>query len=150
MRSIALAAAALACAVSATTLPAQGSAAAPTPAAAAPVPVIGILLPANGSRVTSPVTVRFRLVNYGVAPAGTNMERTGHFHLLIDSKAGEPGTVIPADSLHIHYGKGQIEVSVPMAPGRHVLRAVLGDYQHKVIGPALVSAPVTVTVRKGR
>ncbi|MCC7054719.1 MAG: DUF4399 domain-containing protein [Gemmatimonadaceae bacterium] len=116
----------------------------------APAPEIGILLPANNARVTSPVTVRFRLANYGVAPAGTNMERTGHFHILIDREAGAPGTVIPADSLHVHYGKGQIEVSVPMTPGRHVLRAVLGDYQHKVIGPELVSAPVTVTVRAPR
>ena len=117
-------------------------------AAPAPAPQIGILLPAANARVTSPVTVRFRLANYGVAPAGTNMERTGHFHLLIDNEAGAPGTVIPADSLHVHYGKGQIEVSVPMTPGRHVLRAVLGDYQHKVIGPELVSAPVTITVRR--
>lgn len=116
-------------------------------APAAPAPQIGILLPANNARVTSPVTVRFRLANYGVAPAGTNMERTGHFHVLIDSEAGEPGTVIPADSLHVHYGKGQIEVSLPVPKGRHVLRAVLGDYQHKVIGPELVSAPVTITVR---
>lgn len=115
------------------------------PAAALP-PVIGILTPANGATVTSPVTVRFRLVNYGVAPAGTNVERTGHFHLLIDGEAGAPGTVIPADSMHIHFGKGQIEVTVPVPLGRHILRAVLGDYLHKVIGPELVSAPVTIRV----
>jgi Domain of unknown function (DUF4399) len=117
-----------------------------TPPAATPAPVIGILLPTNGATVTSPVTVRFRLVNYGVAPAGTNMDRTGHFHLLIDDEAGAPGTVIPADSMHIHYGKGQIEVTVPIPPGRHTLRAVLGDHMHRVIGPELVSAPVTIRV----
>jgi Domain of unknown function (DUF4399) len=114
--------------------------------AAPPTPTIGILLPANRSRVTSPVRVRFRLVDFGVAPAGTVMERTGHFHLLIDAAAGEPGTIIPADSVHLHYGKGQIEVMVPMSPGRHVLRAVLGDGGHKVISRELVSAPVTITV----
>ncbi len=118
--------------------------------AAAPRPVIGILLPTNGATVTSPVTVRFRLVNFGVAPAGTNVAGTGHFHLLIDDTAGAPGTIIPADSMHIHYGKGQIEVSVPVPPGRHTLRAVLGDYLHKVISADLVSAPVTVQVVKGR
>ncbi len=115
-------------------------------AAAAPAPSIGILLPTSNATVTSPVTVRFRLVNYGVAPAGMQMERTGHFHLLIDDDAGAAGTVIPADSLHVHYGKGQIEVSVPVPLGRHTLRAVLGDYQHKVIGPELVSKPVTIRV----
>jgi hypothetical protein len=115
-------------------------------AAATPAPIIGILLPTSNATVTSPVTVRFRLVNYGVAPAGTQVERTGHFHLLIDDAAGAAGTVIPADSLHIHYGKGQIEVTAPVPLGRHTLRAVLGDYQHKVIGPELVSDPVTIRV----
>jgi hypothetical protein len=115
-------------------------------AAAEPAPVIGLLAPSNGARVSSPFTVRFRLVNYGVAPAGTNVDNTGHFHLLVNDAAGAPGTVIPADATHIHYGKGQIEVSVNLAPGRYTLRAVLGDYQHKVISPALVSAPITVTV----
>ena len=118
--------------------------------AAAPAPIIGILLPTNNATVTSPVTVRFRLVNYGVAPAGTQMASTGHFHLLIDDDAGAAGTIIPADSLHIHYGKGQIEVSAPVPLGRHTLRAVLGDHQHKVIGPELVSAPVSINVVKGR
>jgi hypothetical protein len=122
---------------------AQGTPAATPPL---PAPAIGILLPANGARVTSPVTVRFRLANYGVAPAGMSFDRTGHFHLLIDVEAGAAGTVIPTDSQHVHFGKGQIEVSVPLSPGRHVLRAVLGDYQHKVIGTELVSSPITVTV----
>lgn len=128
-------------------LPARAQSVAPAAPAA---PIIGILLPTNGATVTSPVTVRFRLVNYGVAPAGTNVERTGHFHLLIDDEAGAAGTIIPADSMHIHYGKGQIEVTVPVPLGRHTLRAVLGDYTHKVIGPELVSAPVTIRVVKRR
>jgi len=119
-------------------------------ATAVPSPIIGILLPANGATVTSPVTVRFRLVNYGVAPAGTNVDRTGHFHILIDNEAGAPGTIIPADSMHIHYGKGQIEVTVPVPLGRHTLRAVLGDHTHKVISPELVSAPVTIRVVPAR
>ena len=136
---------ALALSVASTSLQAQVVAPATIPA-----PIIGILLPTNNATVTSPVTVRFRLVNYGVAPAGTQMERTGHFHLLIDDAAGAAGTIIPADSLHIHYGKGQIEVSAPVPLGRHTLRAVLGDYQHKVIGPELVSEPVTIRVVAGR
>jgi len=119
-------------------------------AQAAPAPMIGILLPTNGATVTSPVTVRFRLVNYGVAPAGTNVDRTGHFHVLIDDEAGAPGTIIPADSMHIHYGKGQIEVTVPVPLGRHTLRAVLGDYTHKVISTDLVSAPVSIRVVPAR
>ncbi len=137
-------AAAVALLCAAPSLPAQAA------AGAAPAPVIGILLPTNGATVTSPVTVRFRLVNYGVAPAGTNVDRTGHFHILIDDEAGAPGTIIPADSMHIHFGKGQIEVTVPIPLGRHTLRAVLGDYTHKVISTDLVSAPVSIRVVPAR
>lgn len=133
---------ALALSVVATSLHAQ--------AVSAPAPIIGILLPTNNATVTSPVTVRFRLVNYGVAPAGMQMAGTGHFHLLIDNDAGAAGTIIPADSMRLHYGKGQIEVTVPVPLGNHTLRAVLGDYQHKVIGPELVSPPVSIRVVAGR
>ena len=141
MRLASLTFCALALSVATQTLTAQTVA-----ASAPPAPIIGILLPTEHATVTSPVTVRFRLVNYGVAPAGTQMERTGHFHLLIDAEAGAAGTIIPADSMHIHYGKGQIEVSAPVPLGRHTLRAVLGDYQHHVIGPELVSAPIAIKV----
>jgi hypothetical protein len=115
--------------------------------AAPAVPSIAIVAPAAGARVTSPVTVRFRLSNYGVAPAGISVDRTGHFHVLINTEAGAPGSIIPTDSQHVHLGKGQIEAVLTLTPGRHVLRAVLGDAMHRVIGPELVSAPVTITVR---
>ncbi|MES3035854.1 MAG: DUF4399 domain-containing protein [Gemmatimonadota bacterium] len=145
MRTLSLSAGALLLLAVAPSLRAQAAA-----VEAAPTPVIGILLPTNGATVTSPVTVRFRLANYGVAPAGMNVDRTGHFHLLIDSEAGAPGTIIPADSMHVHYGKGQIEVTVPVPLGRHTLRAVLGDYTHKVISTDLVSAPVSIRVVPSR
>ena len=146
MRILPLTVFAIALSVAPVTLQAQAAAA----PAAAPAPIIGILLPANNATVSNPVTVRFRLVNYGIAPAGINVEKTGHFHLLIDSEASAAGTIVPADSQHVHFGKGQIEVSVTLPLGKHVLRAVLADYTHKVIGPELVSAPVTVKVVAGR
>ena len=142
MRLLTLTAYAIALGVAAPTVHAQAAATAPAP----PAPIIGFLAPSNNATVTSPVTIRFRLVNYGVAPAGMPFEKTGHFHLLIDAQAGGPGTVVPADSQHIHFGKGQIEVTVPLSLGKHTLRAVLADYQHKEIGPELVSAPITVKV----
>ena len=149
MRISTLPVAALGFLLAAPLLRAQAAAAAAI-TAPAPTPMIGILLPSDRATVSSPVTVRFRLVNYGVAPAGTNVERTGHFHILIDEEAGAPGTIIPADSTHIHFGKGQIEVTVPVPLGRHTLRAVLGDYTHKVISRELVSAPVSIRVVPSR
>jgi hypothetical protein len=122
------------------------AAAAPAPQ---PAPEIFIREPRNGAVVSSTFTVVFGLRNYGVAPAGANFPRTGHFHLLIDGAPVPPvGTVVPADSLNRHFGSGVIETKLTLAPGRHRLRAVLADHEHKVIGPELVSKEITITVRK--
>lgn len=126
-----------------TALVAQGG----TAAAAAPAPEIFFRAPANGATVGPNFPVVFGLRNYGVAPAGVRMPNTGHFHILIDTEAPAAGVVIPGDSLHRHFGAGQIETMLTLSPGPHTLRLVLGDADHKVIGPALVSAPIRITVR---
>src|SRR5262245_38659156 len=43
----------------------------------------------NGDVVTSPVKVQFGLTGMGVALAGVEKEKTGHHHLLIDTKLSE-------------------------------------------------------------
>jgi hypothetical protein len=127
---------------------AAAQAAAPTaPATPAPRPEIHLRAPANGATVPRTFSVAFGLRNFGVAPAGVNMTSTGHFHLLINVEAPAAGTVIPTDSLHRHFGSGAIETTITLAPGTYTLRAVLGDFEHKVISRDLVSAPVRVTVR---
>jgi hypothetical protein len=102
--------------------------------------------PADGDTVPSTFTVVFGLRNYGVAPAGVNMQRTGHFHVLVDAEAPPVGAVIPADANHRHYGMGQIETQLTLLPGEHTLRAVLGDHAHAVLD-SLVGAPVRIVVR---
>ena len=77
-----------------------------------------------------------------------NLPTTGHFHVIINATPPAPGMIVPADSLHRHYGGGQIETSLTLAPGRYTLRLVLADFEHKVIGPPLISAPIHITVRK--
>lgn len=122
-----------------------------TPAAAAkpaPAPEIFLRAPRNGTTVPTTFPVEFGLRNYGVAPAGINVANTGHFHILINSEAPPVGTIIPTDSLHRHFGAGQIETTLTLAPGTYTLRVVLGDFEHKVISPQLVSAPVRITVRR--
>ena len=114
----------------------------------APPPEIFFRAPANGATVAATFPVVFGLRNYGVAPAGANISGTGHFHILVDVEAPPAGTVIPQDSLNLHFGKAVIETRITLPPGKHTLRLVLGDFEHKVIGPALVSAPITITVRK--
>jgi hypothetical protein len=124
-----------------------------TPAASAPKPPppaeIFFRSPADGATVTESFAVVFGLRNYGVAPAGVNVTGTGHFHIIINKEAPAAGVVIPPnDSVYRHFGNGAIETTLTLAPGTYTLRAVLGDFEHKVINATLVSKPIRVTVRK--
>ncbi|HBK55785.1 MAG TPA: rod shape-determining protein RodA [Xanthomonadales bacterium] len=105
-----------------------------------------ILSPKSGEVVTSPVTVVFGLSGMGVAPAGLNVEGTGHHHLLIDVAIPDPGKPIPADDQHRHFGKGQTEATIELAPGRHTLQLLLGDHLHIPHDPPIASEPITITV----
>lgn len=111
-------------------------------------PEIFIREPATGATVPPTFTVVFGLRNYGVAPAGIKVDNTGHFHIIIDGPVPAVGAVIPPnDSIHRHYGTGAIEAKLTLRPGTYTLRLVLADFEHKVIGPDLISAPVTITVK---
>jgi len=103
--------------------------------------------PQDGDTVTSPVTVRFGLRGMGVAPAGINMESTGHHHLLIDTELPPFNLPVPADAQHVHFGKGQTETTIELAPGTHRLQLLLGDFRHVPHDPAVVSSAIMVTVR---
>ncbi|WP_170411682.1 DUF4399 domain-containing protein [Ruegeria atlantica] len=108
----------------------------------------------DGDTVSSPVTVVFGLSGMGVAPAGTEAENTGHHHLLIDRPPigeGEDGVDelaygLPSDDNHMHFGAGQTEVTLELAPGAHTLQLVLGDAGHVPHSPPIVSQVITVKV----
>ena len=102
--------------------------------------------PQDGATVKSPVTVRFGLRGMGVAPAGVAIENTGHHHLLIDAELPPQNVPVPADANHVHFGKGQTEASVTLAPGRHRLQLLLGDHLHIPHDPPVASKPITITV----
>ena len=106
-----------------------------------------IISPLDGAIVSGPVIVRFGLSGMGIAPAGVPMANTGHHHLLIDT--GLPPLVqpVPADEHHRHFGKGQTEASVTLAPGEHRLQLLLADHLHLPHDPPVVSEPITITVQ---
>lgn len=104
------------------------------------------ITPADGASVTSPVLVRFGLSGMGVAPAGTDKDKTGHHHLLIDRTLEEADDPIPADDNHRHFGGGQTETTVELAPGEHTLQLVLGDHNHIPHMPPVMSKVITITV----
>ena len=106
-----------------------------------------ILLPHHGEVVSSPVKVVFGLDGIGVAPAGAKIENTGHHRLLIDVDAPDRDLSIPSDARHRHFGKGQTEATIVLAPGKHTLQLLLGDYTHIPHQPAIISARIQITVR---
>ncbi|MDJ1007638.1 MAG: DUF4399 domain-containing protein [Paracoccaceae bacterium] len=108
----------------------------------------------DGMTVSSPLTIVFGLSGMGVAPAGVEMEMTGHHHLLIDRPplgegqfgAEEFELALPNDENHRHFGGGQTEVTVELVPGDHTLQLVVGDHNHVPHNPPIVSDVITVTV----
>ncbi|WP_299951835.1 DUF4399 domain-containing protein [uncultured Ruegeria sp.] len=108
----------------------------------------------DGDTVQSPVKIVFGLGGMGVAPTGVEKENTGHHHLLIDRPPlgqGEDGADeltygLPADDNHMHFGGGQTEVTLDLAPGEHTLQLVLGDAGHVPHATPVVSEVITITV----
>jgi hypothetical protein len=123
------------------------SAGAGEPTAAPEGAVAYIISPANGATVSSPVTVVFGLKGMGVAPAGTEKANTGHHHLLIDIDAPALDQPLPASAQLIHFGGGQTQTVLELAPGTHTLQLVLGDMNHIPHNPPVVSEKVTITVK---
>ena len=102
----------------------------------------------DGSVLPQNATIRFGLVNMGVAPAGIDKANTGHHHLLIDAKLPPLDEPIPNDFNHLHFGAGQTEATVTLSPGRHTLQLLLGDANHVPHDPPVMSQPITVTVTR--
>ncbi|MDH4383189.1 MAG: DUF4399 domain-containing protein [Gammaproteobacteria bacterium] len=106
-----------------------------------------IISPAAGAVVKSAVTVVFGLrAPWGVAPAGTKLEKTGHHHLLVDAPLPDLTQPVPKDAQHLHFGGGQTETTLTLAPGKHTLQLLLGDFAHVPHQPPVMSEVVTITV----
>ncbi|PJC69515.1 MAG: rod shape-determining protein RodA, partial [Zetaproteobacteria bacterium CG_4_8_14_3_um_filter_59_5] len=54
-----------------------------------------------------------------VQPAGEIVDGTGHHHLIVDGDCIAEGAAVPKDDTHMHFGKGQIETTLKLAPGEH-------------------------------
>ena len=101
--------------------------------------------PADGAEVKSPVKVVFQVEGAEVKPAGELVEGTGHHHIIIDGAATGAGEAVAKDETHIHYGGGQTEAELELAPGQHTLTLQFADGMHRSYGPEL-SKTISVTV----
>jgi len=106
-----------------------------------------IIYPQDGQKIKGPFTVRFGLRGMGVTRAGDTTANVGHHHLLVDAEGELSRTdPIPTDRRHLHFGGGQTETQLDLPPGKHSLQLVLGDAEHKLFNPPVISKKITVTV----
>jgi hypothetical protein len=91
-------------------------------------------LPADG-KVDMPFVLKFGLSDgWGLAPIAKPMGgKSGHHHLLINTKLPLDITKpIAFSEKYVHFGKGQMETVLNLAPGKHTLRLLLADHEHKL------------------
>lgn len=106
-----------------------------------------IISPRNGERIHGAFWCRFGLRNMGVTHAGDATPNLGHHHLLIDvDEPLNPDEPIPSDKKHLHFGAGQTETRLDLPRGRHTLQLVLGNAEHMLFDPPVVSRKITIFV----
>lgn len=99
----------------------------------------------DGATVSSPFYVAFEVMGMEVEPAGIVNEGKGHHHIIIDGSFIEPGGAVPADSVNIHYGGGQLGDTLTLSPGAHTLTMQFADGLHRSYGEQM-SKTIGITV----
>jgi len=109
---------------------------------------VGFANLSDGDVVPAVFTVKFAISGMAIAPAGSQIENTGHHHLLIDvAELPDMNLPLPATDNIRHFGKGQTEVELTLPEGKHTLQLLLADYAHIPHSPPLMSEKITVTVK---
>jgi hypothetical protein len=154
--------------------PAPAPAAEPSPAAPAVVPAaheghahaaaalelpalppgaaVSFMAPADGARIEGAiadgkiaVAVKMGASGIAIKPAGPVEVGSGHHHILVDAADVAAGAIVPKDEQHVHFGKGEQEATLQLAPGEHVLTLQLADGIHRSYGQQ-VASKIKVTV----
>ncbi len=105
--------------------------------------------PVDGQTLSGEITVKFGLSGMGVAPAGIDIDNTGHHHLLIDltdDQLPDMTQSLPSSDNVKHFGKGQTETTIQLEPGEHTLQLLLGNHLHIPHDPPVMSEKISVTV----
>jgi hypothetical protein len=106
------------------------------------------ITPQDGETLSSPIVVRFGLGGMGVAPAGVEKGNTGHHHLVVDAELPRLDLPVPKSEHYRHFGMGQTEVTLDLAPGKHTLQLLVGDHLHIPHDPPVVSEQISITVKE--
>lgn len=103
----------------------------------------------DGERIETPFLVKFGLSGgWGLAPIATPIGgKSGHHHLLVNRDLPlDFKQALPFTEQYIHFGKGQMETVLNLAPGNYKLRMLLADDKH--LPHFVYSKPLTITVIK--
>jgi hypothetical protein len=111
-----------------------------------PTQTARIVEPADGATVGTTFKVKFGIKGMKVEPAGDVVSNSGHHHLLINLDSIAAGESIPFTEKHMHFGKGQTEAEVKLAPGQYTLTAQFANGAHQSYGKAM-SHSIKVTVK---
>ena len=103
--------------------------------------------PTEGDTVGTNLSIKMGVKGMEIEPAGMVNEGKGHHHLIINGSYVEKGVIVPADSTHIHYGKGQTEAEVQLGAGTHTLTLQFADGVHASYGEKW-SKTITVYVNE--
>jgi hypothetical protein len=70
--------------------------------------------------------------------------------LLVDTQlsAEEKKFAIAKDEQHQHFGKGQRETTLTLSPGKHTLQLVMGDGNHMLNNPPVMSDVISINVKQ--
>ena len=99
----------------------------------------------DGDQVTSPVKVEMGVKGMEIEPAGEINKNKGHHHILIGEPFYEAEKAVPADSTHIHYGKGQTETELALPVGKHRISLQFANGAHQSYGEKM-SASIEIEV----
>ena len=115
--------------------------------ASSPTPRVSFSSPADGATVSSPVHVKLAAENFTVEPAGAVKAGAGHLHIMVDTDCVAAGQVITKDAQHLHYGQGQLEADLELAPGTHTLCLQAADGAHTALSGDGMTQKITITVQ---
>lgn len=102
---------------------------------------------ADGDMVRPVFLVRFSITGMGIAPAGVQIDNTGHHHLLIDlAELPDMDQPLPFSRNIMHFENSESEVELELAEGQHTLQLLLADYAQLPHEPVVISEPITITV----
>jgi hypothetical protein len=103
----------------------------------------------DGDTIETPRLVKFGLSGgWGLAPISKAVGgKAGHHHLLVNRDLPlDFKQALPFTDQYIHFGKGQMETVLNLAPGTYKLRLLLADDKH--IPHFVYSKPLSITVSK--